>query len=370
LPAAGAYISYETMTREKEYIPTEKPKTDLKDLSRLELGAFIQELGWKPYRADQIFAWIFRRGAVDIGEMTDLAKTRREQIGRSARISALILRREAVSRADGTIKCLFGLEDGQLIESVLIREGGRRTVCVSTQVGCGLHCAYCATGDLGLKRNLRAAEIVDQVITMRRMLPAGEDITNVVLMGMGEPLRNYRQTVKACRLINDPDGLAIGARRITLSTAGVVPGIDKLAGENMRLGLAISLNATTDKVRNQLIPLNRKYPVEQLLGAADRYARATRRPVTFEYVLLAGVNDAPEDALRLAERIRNIRCKINLIPYNQVPGKPFRRSSREVAARFQELLYPRCPAVTLRESKGADIQAACGQLRGEERLEI
>jgi 23S rRNA (adenine2503-C2)-methyltransferase len=302
--------------------------------------------------------------------MTDLGRARREQLGRCARISALILRRKAVSQADGTVKCLFELEDGQLIESVLIREGGRRTVCVSSQVGCGLHCAYCATGDLGLKRNLRAAEIVDQIITMRRLLPAGEDITNVVLMGMGEPLRNYRQTVKACRLICDPDGLAIGARKITLSTAGVVPGIDKLAGENLRLGLAISLSAATDKVRNRLIPLNTKYPIEQLLKAADRYSRATRRPVTFEYVLVDGVNDAPEDALRLARRIQGIHCKINLIPYNQVPGKPFRRSSREATIRFQELLYPRCPAVTFRESKGADIQAACGQLRAEEELKI
>jgi 23S rRNA (adenine2503-C2)-methyltransferase len=347
----------------------EENKINLKGLSRSELEIFVQDLGWQRYRADQIFAWIHRRGIVDPAEMTDLAKSRRQELGQRALVSALRLRREVTSPRDGTTKYLFQLDDGQLIESVLIREERRRTVCVSTQVGCGLKCAYCATGDMGLVRSLDAAEIVDQVISIRRQLPPGEEITNVVLMGMGEPLRNYEQSVKACRLMNDPDGLAIGARRITLSTAGVVPGIRKLAREGLRLGLAISLNATTDRVRDKLIPVNKKYPIAPLLAAAGDYARAANRPVTFEYVLMAGVNDSDRDAERLTGLARKAPCKINLIPYNPVPGKPFQRPSRNAVTRFMERLYPRCPTVTLRESKGTDIRAACGQLRSDARAE-
>jgi 23S rRNA (adenine2503-C2)-methyltransferase len=344
----------------------EDVKIDLKGLSRTELEAFIQDLGWKRYRADQIFAWIYRRGVIDIDQMTDLAGAGRQKLKETAYVSSLTLRKQVLSKLDATTRYLFELEDGQLIESVLICERNRRTVCVSTQVGCALGCAYCATGDLGLKRNLRAAEIVEQVLFIRRLLNPQEDLTNVVLMGMGEPLLNYDQTIKACRLMNDPDGLAMGARKITVSTAGVVPGIKKLAGEGLRLGLAISLSATTDRARSRLIPLNKKYPIARLIAAAGEYARATSRPVTFEYVLMAGVNASSEDALRLAGLVQGVRCKINLIPYNPVEGKPFRRPNKKTVANFMSLLYSRCPTVTLRESKGADIQAACGQLRGEE----
>lgn len=344
-------------------------KTDLKDLSRKELEAFVKSLGWERYRADQIFAWIYRWGVAGFDEMTNLAKGKCQELHEVAYISSLALERQVTSRVDETSKYLFELEDGHRIESVLIKDGDRRTVCVSTQVGCGLGCVYCATGDLGLKRSLRAAEIVDQVLSLRRFLPRGEAITNVVLMGMGEPLLNYEQTVKACRLLNDPDGLAIAARKITVSTAGVVPGIRKLAREGLRLGLAISLNATTDQARSRLIPLNKKYPLEQLMKAAREYARDAARPVTFEYVLMRGVNTSRDDALRLAQMVRGIRCKINLIPYNPVPGKPYGRPSKQEVTDFMKLLYPRCPTVTLRESKGADIMAACGQLRGQEKIE-
>jgi 23S rRNA (adenine2503-C2)-methyltransferase len=342
-------------------------KTVLKDLSRKELEEFVHSLGWERYRADQIFAWIYRWGAADFDQMTNLARAKRRKLDEVASLGSLILLRKVTSPVDGTTKYLFQLEDGEKIESVLIKEGDRRTVCVSTQAGCGLGCVYCATGDLGLKRNLRAGEIVDQVLSIRRFLPPGEAVTNVVLMGMGEPLVNYQETVKACRLMNDPDGLAIAARKITVSTAGVAPGIRRLAGEGLRLGLAISLNATTDETRSRLIPLNKKYPLAKLLNAAGQYAQATGRPVTLEYVLIAGVNTSPDDARRLAQLVRGIRCKINLIPYNPVPGKPYGRPHRQEVERFLELLYPRCPTVTIRESKGADIQAACGQLRGEEK---
>jgi len=342
-------------------------RIDLKGLSRGELESFVEALGWERYRADQLFAWIYRWGLVDFDQMTNLTKAKRRRLGEVACVSSLVLRRQVTSAVDGTTKYLFELEDGEHIESVLIREENRRTVCVSTQAGCALGCVYCATGDLGLRRSLRAAEITDQVLSIRRFLHSGETITNVVLMGMGEPLLNYEQTVKACRLMNDPDGLAIAARKITVSTAGLVPGIEKLAREGLRLGLAISLNATTDEVRSRLIPLNKKYPLAKLLRAAREYAQATSRPVTFEYVLIGGVNTSRDDALRLAQMVRGIHCKINLIPYNPVPGKSYRRPKRQELDHFMELLYPRCPTVTLRESKGTDIQAACGQLKGQQK---
>jgi 23S rRNA (adenine2503-C2)-methyltransferase len=345
----------------------EGAKKDLKGLSRSELEDFVQSLGWERYRADQIFAWIYRRGAMDFDWMSNLAKAKRQKLKEVAFLSTLTLIHKIASKVDGTTKYLFQLEDGEKIESVLIKEGHRRTVCLSTQVGCGLGCVYCATGDLGLRRSLTAGEIVDQVLSVDRFLPDAEAITNVVLMGMGEPLLNYQETIRACRLMNDPDGLAIAARRITVSTAGVVPGIRKLAREGLRLGLAISLNATTDEARSRLIPVNKKYPLAQLISAAGEYAQAIGRPVTFEYVLIGGVNTSPDDALRLARLIRGIRCKINLIPYNEVPGKPYHSPTGEEVTEFMNLLYPRCPTVTLRESKGADIQAACGQLRGRER---
>ncbi len=345
---------------------TRAGRRDLKGLSRQELEEFVNGLGWERYRAGQIFAWIYRWGATDFAQMTDLARAWRGKLNEVAFVSSLSLLRKVTSRVDEATKYLFQMEDGERIESVLIKEEDRRTVCVSTQAGCSLGCAYCATGDLGLRRSLRAAEIVDQVLSMRRFLPQGEGVTNVVLMGMGEPLLNYQETVKACRLLNDPDGLAIAARKITISTAGVVPGIRRLAREGLRLGLAISLSATTDEARSRLIPVNTKYPLGQLLDAADEYARAVARPVTLEYVLIGGVNTSPDDARRLAQLVRGLRCKINLIPYNPVPGKPFHAPTREEVAKFMGLLYPRCPTVTLRESKGADIQAACGQLRAQE----
>jgi len=347
-------------------MPVESPKTDLKKLSREELETFIRDLGWERFRADQIFAWIYRRGISNFDEMTDLSRAHRRKLAMIADIGSLKLRRQVTSRLDATAKYLFELEDGKLIESVLIREGKRRTVCVSTQVGCALRCAYCATGDLGLERDLRADEIVDQILFIRQHLPQDEEVTNVVLMGMGEPLLNYDQTIRACRLMNDPDGLAIGARKITLSTAGVVPGIKKLSREGLRLGLAISLNASSDQIRDQLIPLNKKYPIAQLTAAAQEYARAVSRPVTFEYVLIAGLNASAEDALRLSQIVQGIHCKINVIPYNPVARKPYRKPTREQVTGFMARLYPLCPTVTLRESRGSDIQAACGQLRGEQ----
>jgi 23S rRNA (adenine2503-C2)-methyltransferase len=338
-------------------------------LTREELESFIQKLGWGRFRADQIFAWIYRRGVSDPDQMSDLSRAHRRKLAMVADVSSLRLRRQVTSRLDATTKFLFELEDGKLIESVLIPEGRRRTICLSTQVGCALGCAYCATGDLGLERNLLAHEIVGQILSMRQYLQPEEDITNVVLMGMGEPLLNYQQTIRACRLMNDPDGLAIGARKITLSTAGVVPGIQRLAKEGLRLGLAISLNASSDRIRDQLIPLNKKYRIAKVTAAAREYARATGRPVTFEYVLIAGVNASAEDALRLSQLVKGIRCKINVIPYNPVAGKAYRTPGHEEVASFMAQLYPLCPTVTLRESRGSDIQAACGQLRGEQPLE-
>ncbi len=329
-----------------------------------EIEEFIQGLGKERYRARQLFRWIYRKGATDFGVMTDLSKSFREELSRIARIGGVREVRRLVSEDRTAAKFLFRLEDGAYVESVLIRDDDRRTVCLSSQVGCPLRCRFCATGQMGFHRNLTAGEIVGQLLHVRRVLwEDGEDLTNVVLMGMGEPLLNYDQVLKAVRLIRHEMGIALGARRITLSTAGVVPGIERLAGEGVPLGLAISLNATDDATRTELMPINRKYPIGVLIRAAKDFARTYKRRITFEYVLIHGVNDSLGDALRLADLLRGIPCKVNLIPYNPIPDAPFRRPPMEQVLRFQEVLLSHHYTATLRDSRGRDIQAACGQLR-------
>jgi len=329
-----------------------------------EIEEFIQGLGKERYRARQLFRWIYRKGATDFGVMTDLSKSFREELSRIARIGGVREVRRLVSEDRTAAKFLFRLEDGAYVESVLIRDDDRRTVCLSSQVGCPLRCRFCATGQMGFHRNLTAGEIVGQLLHVRRVLwEDGEDLTNVVLMGMGEPLLNYDQVLKAVRLIRHEMGITLGARRITLSTAGVVPGIERLAEEGVPLGLAISLNATDDATRTELMPINRRYPIGVLIRAAKDFARTYKRRITFEYVLIHGVNDSLGDALRLADLLRGIPCKINLIPYNPIPDAPFRRPPMEQVLRFQEVLLSHHYTATLRDSRGRDIQAACGQLR-------
>lgn len=342
-------------------------RTELKGLLPEELEAFAVSMGLEPYRGRQIAAWIYNRGATDFGAMTDLSKGVREALSARARILALKGVDRIGSGGGDTVKYLFELPDGMRVESVLMQDGKRRTLCVSSQVGCPLDCSFCATGRMGLLRNLTAGEILDQLLSVRRdLLAGGEDLTNVVMMGMGEPLLNYEQVVRAVRLMNLDYGPAMGIRRITLSTVGHVPGILRLAGEGLKVGLAISLNATTDVQRAQIMPINRRWPIADLLDAVRAYRRAIDRRVTFEYVLLHGFNDTPEDARRLVSLVGDISCKINLIPWNPIPDTPFRRPPQATVDRFVEVLTGSRILTTVRYSKGIDIAAGCGQLYREQ----
>ena len=330
-------------------------------------------MGEKPYRADQILSWIHSRRVSQVGEMTNLPRSFREALDGIAHIGRLRQVARQASAGGGTEKLLFELCGGGQVEAVLIRDDDRRTACLSSQVGCALGCRFCATARMGLTVDLTTGQIIDQLMQLTAVVAeAGERVTNVVMMGMGEPLLNYDSVVCALRLMRMEKGAAIGGRRITVSTAGHVPGIRRLAAEDLNVGLAISLNATTDEVRSRIMPINRKHPIAELLSAAQHYYDCRGRRVTFEYVLLEDVTDTDEDAVRLAQLTRDIHCKINLIPYNP-PGMDigdiasemaqFRRPSKERRQRFARILKSHTQrTVTLRDSRGGDIAAACGQL--------
>ncbi len=334
-----------------------KQKTNLKGLWIQDLEKLLGDLGERGYKANQLALWIYDKASSDFSQMTDLSKTLREKLDSTACIEAIKLVKAQTSEIDFSEKYLFELRDGERIETVLMLEKDRITVCVSTQVGCPLGCTFCATGKMGFKRDLTTGEIVDQIIAVKDRRP-----THVVLMGMGEPLLNYDNTIKALRIINSELGLSFAAKKITVSTAGIPDMIRRLAGLTSKIKLAISLNAPTDEKRNQLMPINKKHPLERLLEAIRYYTEKTKRRVTFEYVLIKDFNDSQEDALELSKLVRGIPCKINLIPYNYVPDLSFEKPSEEKIVAFRDYLFPRCPAVTLRRSKGEDIQAACGQL--------
>jgi 23S rRNA (adenine2503-C2)-methyltransferase len=336
-------------------------KPNIKDLSREELESWLAERGEPRYRADQIRRWLFQKGAVSFAEMSNLSAKLRGELDAAFAISRLRVARSDRS-ADGTVKFLFALEDGYEIESVLIPETKRMTLCISTQAGCGLGCAFCATALLGLKRNLAASEIVDQVLEASRALPPDERITHLVLMGMGEPLANYAQTLRAIGVMTDSDsGLGFSSRRVTLSTVGLVPQIKKLIDET-QVNLAISLHATTDEVRSRLMPINRKYPLAELIACCRALPIPKRKRITFEYVLLRGVNHSAEDAKRLARLLTGIRAKINLIPFNPHPGSEFTRPTQIEIETFQNQLAAYGLQVNVRRPRGDDIHAACGQL--------
>lgn len=339
-------------------------RRDLKGMTRRELETFVEALGERAFRGRQIMRWIYHRGAEDFSVMSDLPKALRKRLSERARLSRLELIAEEESR-DGTRKFLFGLSDGGAIESVLIPDEDRLTLCVSTQVGCAMGCRFCLTARGGFARDLTAAEIVDQVLQVRRLLPSSKRITNVVLMGMGEPLANYQEVVKAIEVMEDDLGLGLSARRITLSTVGLLPELERLFADGVRCRLAISLNASDQETRQRLMPISRKYPLEQLLDVCRRLPLPPRERITFEYVLIAGVNSSPEDARRLASILKGIRCKVNLIPLNEAPEIPFRSPSREEILEFQRILIEAGYTALIRESRGADISAACGQLRGK-----
>ena len=342
-------------------------KQNLKALSFDEMEGFVKGLGWPRYRADQILRWIYQKGITDFGSMTDLSQANRRTLVARAYISQLkiIAVQDSV---DGTRKFLFGLEDGNNIETVLIPDENeasqRLTLCISTQVGCTLDCSFCLTGRMGLKRNLKAHEIVDQMLAVESLLkPTDQHITNIVMMGMGEPLANFHQVVEAIHCISDPRGIGFSQRRITVSTAGLVPQIRLLGTLGLKVNLAISLNATTDETRNQIMgTINRKYPIKDLLKACREHPLPPRRRLTFEYVLIKGVNDSPLHAQRLGKLLKSIHCKVNLIPYNEHPRSDFQRPSDPEVLRFQKILTDAHLDAFIRKSKGRDILAACGQL--------
>ena len=353
-------------------------RQNIKLLSSDELASILTGKGLRTYRAGQIFGWIFGRGASRFDEMTDIAKQERAALEEWFVIPRL--RRAAVETSDdGTRKFLFVLEDGHSIESVLIPDDDRLTLCISSQVGCGQACRFCLTGAGGFTRNLASWEIVDQVVEVERflleqvsrqggsdggpLLGADRRITNIVLMGMGEPLANYDEVVKSLTVLTDKKGSGFSGRRITVSTAGLVPEMGRLGRSGLRVNLAVSLNATTDEARDRIMPVNRRYPLAELLAACRRYPLEPRRRITVEYVLLAGVNDREEDARRLVKLLHGIRCKINLIPFNPFPGSAFDRPDEAAVGRFQRILTERHYTALVRASRGRDISAACGQLR-------
>lgn len=347
------------------------PIADLAGVERHELERALTELGSPAFHARQVFQWIHKRGVTDLARMSDLSRELRERLAESTTLSTPAVIRTERS-ADGTTKLLLRLADGKQIESVCIpehatgatdlRQADRLTFCLSTQVGCAMKCAFCLTGRMGIDRNLTAGEIVGQVRVLLRELALRGRPFNIVLMGMGEPLHNYDETMKALRILADPLGLAVSPRRITLSTVGVLPALERLATEPFMPNLAISLHSTTAAQRDLLVPINRKYGIEELLEACRRFPLKRRERITFEYVMLKDVNDTPDDARRLARLLRGIKAKVNLLPLNEAAGIPFERPPDAAVDGFARMLAERGVTVSVRKSRGRDIRAACGQL--------
>lgn len=350
---------------------TAADRVNLLGMNRAQMEAFFLELGEKKFRAQQVMKWIHHAGITDIGAMSNLGKALREKLLTVAEVRPP----EIVSQhdsSDGTRKWAIRVDGGGLVEAVLIPDGSRATLCVSSQVGCSLDCSFCSTGKQGFQRDLSAAEIIGQVWLAIKSYDAfqsgkGRVVTNVVMMGMGEPLLNFDNVVAAMDIMLDDLGYGISKRRVTLSTSGVVPALDRLA-ELSEVSLAISLHAPNDALRNELVPINRKYPIARLLDSARRYIDAqtdTKRVVTVEYTLMAGVNDQPEHARELAALLRDFPCKINLIPFNPFPNSDYRRPSGNAVSRFWQVLVDAGYIVTVRTTRGDDIDAACGQLVGQ-----
>lgn len=335
---------------------------DIKNMSLAELENFLTGMGKEKYRAVQIFKWIYHEGVEDFDGMTNLSKEFRNGLKESAVVSSLFAEKVETSK-DGTKKFLFSLDDGEAVESVLIPSENRFTLCISSQVGCPLDCGFCLTGSGGYVRNLSTAEIVNQITSVKKGLKGDDRITNIVFMGMGEPLLNFENVVRAVQIITADNGLGFPRRKVTLSTAGVVPQMLAL-GEATNINLAVSLNATTDKVRSMIMPINDKYPIEALLDACRDYPLTNRGRITFEYVMIKGLNDSLKDAARLVNLLTGIPSKVNLLPFNEHEFSTFKGPDKEVVLAFHNYLLERHLTATTRSSMGRDISAACGQLRG------
>ncbi len=333
----------------------------IKSYNLEELEDRVGKLGEAAFRARQVFRWLYQKNATSFSEMTDIPKKFRETLANTFAINSLKTIEEIISE-DGSVKFLFETDDRYVIESVWIPDPPRYTLCVSSQIGCAMACAFCATGKLGLKRNLRPGEIVDQICQARRAKCIRNRITNLVFMGMGEPLANYDNLLSALKIITENIGLQFSPRRITVSTAGLVPQLERLGQEGIQVNLAISLNATTDEIRSMLMPVNKIYPLRELLRACKEFPLPKRKRITFEYILIKDINDSPDDARRLVELLKGQKAKVNLIPLNPHPGTGFRRPGNDRIEAFQEVLFENHITAIIRESRGEDIGAACGQL--------
>jgi 23S rRNA (adenine2503-C2)-methyltransferase len=339
-------------------------KLDLRAITLDEAEAFAVAQGWPRFRGEQIWRWVHDKGARSFDDMTNLGRETRARLAETALIGGLEIA-EIQTSHDGTRKLRLVTRDGESIESVVIPDGDKTTQCISSQIGCAVDCQFCATAKLGLRRNLDAGEIVDQVYLARRLLAEvepGRRISNLVYMGMGEPLHNYDHVVRSLRILTHDKGIGLSQRRITVSTSGLVPKLERLGREDVRPNLAVSLNAPNDAIRDAIMPINRKWNIAQLLGAVRGYPLEQRRRITFEYVLLAGVNDALADAAQLARLLRGIKCKVNVIPFNPHPDAPFARPSHASVAAFQGECRRLGLPTYLRTPRGDDIDAACGQL--------
>ena len=366
-------------------------KVDIKNLSKDELIKELIRIGEKPYRATQVFRWLYKTGAKSFDEMTDLNKELRERLKERFRITKIITLDSKRSLIDGTTKYLLKLEDSRTIESVFLPEEERTTLCLSSQVGCKFGCSFCASAPFGFIRNLKASEILDEVLFIKahpvplaphpnKVSGAGlgygaGPITNIVFMGIGEPLDNYNNVIRAIRILNDKDAFKIGARKITISTCGIIPGIEKLIDEKLQIELSISLHSADDKIRSTLVPINRTYPLDDLIAACKDYTKHTKRIITFEYILINGVNASEGDAFKLTRLLNELLCKVNIISYNQInpvrnlkisngiKAKGYEAPAIEGVKNFIRTLKSRGINAILRKSKGEDIDAGCGQLR-------
>ncbi|OGW93901.1 MAG: 23S rRNA (adenine(2503)-C(2))-methyltransferase [Omnitrophica bacterium RIFCSPLOWO2_02_FULL_45_16] len=337
-------------------------KTDIKNLSKDELEKALAKIGEEPYRAAQIFRWLYKAGVKSFDEMTDIGKELREKLKSKFRLTKLILLDSKHSLVDGTTKYLFKLEDSNTIESVFLPEDKRVTLCLSSQVGCKFGCAFCASAPFGFVRNLKASEILDEALFIKDQNPSSVT-TNIVFMGIGEPLDNYDNVMKAIRVLNDEDAFKIGARKITISTCGVIPGIERLSDEKLQVELSVSLHSADDDARSKLVPVNKRYRLKDMIAACKNYVKKTKRIITFEYVLIKDVNVSDKDAADLARLLKGMTCKVNTISYNQIRAKGYEAPSNEDVKIFINVLKKRGVNVLRRKSKGEDIDAGCGQLR-------
>lgn len=331
------------------------------DYTRPKLITYFESMGEKKYRAEQVFQWLYKKKVTSFDEMTNLSNDLREKLITTPLVSLKLITKQ--QSKDGTVKFLFELEDKQRIETVLMTYEWGNSLCITTQVGCNIGCTFCASGMFGKTRDLSAGEIVLQVLEVERLL--GIKITNIVVMGIGEPFDNYDNTLDAVRILNDPKAFEIGARHITISTSGIVPGIERFMEEALQVNLALSLHAPNDALRSSIMKINDAYPIHQVMAAIKKYVKKTNRRITFEYILLKGVNDQEHHAHELSNLIRGINCYVNLIPFNPVKEFDYDRTPKKDALIFYDILKKRGINVTLRQEKGTDILAACGQLRSE-----